>query len=134
MRRKRWWRYIDLARLSGVLLGLWHLAQHPQAPRMARWVAILVIAYALSPIDLIPDVIPWLGQLDEVLIIPLGVALVIRLTPDALWRQCLWQGRRRAQALPRWVWGALLVVAIWLVLASAFALWLVGQISSALAG
>ena len=77
MRRKRWWRYLDLARLSGVLLGLWHLAQHPQAPRMARWVAILVIAYALSPIDLIPDVIPWLGQLDEVVIIPLGVALVI---------------------------------------------------------
>ncbi len=132
MRRKRWWRFFDLARLAGVLLGLWQLAQHPQAPRPARWVAFMVVAYALSPVDLIPDFIPWLGQLDELVIIPLGVALVIRLTPEAMWRQCLLQGRRRAQGLPRLVVGAFLVVAIWALLAAALAFFIVGQISAAL--
>ena len=117
-----------------MLLGLWHVVQHPQAPRAARWLAALLVAYALSPIDLIPDVIPWLGQLDEIIIIPLGVALVIRLTPEPVWQECLWRGRRRAHTLPRWVWGALLVVAVWLLLAAALAFWWVSQISSAMSG
>ena len=50
-----------------------------------RLVAVLVLAYALSPIDLIPDFIPVLGLLDDVILLPLGIALAVKLTPRHLW-------------------------------------------------
>ena len=56
-------------------------ARDPRTPWYARAVAILVAAYALSPIDLIPDFIPILGYLDDLLIVPLGILLVVRLIP-----------------------------------------------------
>jgi uncharacterized membrane protein YkvA (DUF1232 family) len=47
-----------------------------------RWLALLVVAYALSPIDLVPDFIPILGYLDDLIVVPLGLALVLHLIPD----------------------------------------------------
>ena len=60
-------------------LGL--AVQDPRTPWYARVLAVAVIAYALSPIDLIPDFIPVLGYLDDLLLVPAGIALVIRLIP-----------------------------------------------------
>ena len=56
-------------------------ALDPRTPWTAKLIASLVLAYALSPIDLIPDFIPVLGQLDDLLLVPLGIALVIKLIP-----------------------------------------------------
>ncbi|WP_294171589.1 YkvA family protein [uncultured Sphingomonas sp.] len=60
------------------------LANDPRVPRAAKWVAAATLAYALSPIDLIPDVIPLLGQLDDLLIVPFGIWLMWRLVPASL--------------------------------------------------
>ena len=57
-------------------------ARDPRTPWLARGLAFLVAAYALSPIDLIPDFIPVLGYLDDLVIVPLGLILVLRLLPD----------------------------------------------------
>jgi uncharacterized membrane protein YkvA (DUF1232 family) len=86
----------------------------PRVPLLAKAVAALVVAYALSPIDLIPDFIPVLGYLDDLLLIPLGLALAVRLVPSAV----LAEHRAEAAQLlsqPRqssWV-GATIVIAIW---------------------
>ena len=75
-----------------------------------------MIAYAVSPIDLIPDFIPVLGQLDDLILIPLGIALVVRLTPKPLWTALLEQAKASPDPLPRLIWGAVAVIAFWLVL------------------
>ena len=80
-----------------------------------RWLAVGVLAYAVSPIDLIPDFIPVLGMLDDVILVPLGLALVVRLTPADIWQQCLRDAETGGDALPRLIWGAVGIVAFWLV-------------------
>ena len=75
-------------------LTVYFAARHPAMPWYARAVALMVAAYAFSPIDLIPDFIPVLGLLDDLLIVPLGVWLVVRLTPPAV----LEDARRAADA------------------------------------
>ena len=64
--------------------ALWLAGRDPRVPWYAKLVALLVAAYALSPIDLIPDFVPVLGYLDEVVILPLGILLAVRLVPPAL--------------------------------------------------
>jgi uncharacterized membrane protein YkvA (DUF1232 family) len=119
------------ARLSTTLLALWKLFKHPQTPLAAKIVAILVVAYAVSPIDLIPDFIPIIGQLDDLVLVPLGVALVVKLTPRPLWEARLREAEVGADKLPRLLWGAALVVAVWLLLAGLFGAWLWGVVAGA---
>lgn len=64
--------------------ALWLAARDPRTPWHAKTLALLVAAYALSPIDLIPDFIPVIGYLDDLVIVPLGVLLVVRLVPPEL--------------------------------------------------
>jgi uncharacterized membrane protein YkvA (DUF1232 family) len=66
-------------------MTLWCCRRHPGTPWAAKLLAAVVVAYALSPIDLIPDFIPVLGLLDDVLVIPLGIAIAIRLIPRPVW-------------------------------------------------
>jgi uncharacterized membrane protein YkvA (DUF1232 family) len=103
-------------RLKVYLLALWKLFRHPETPRPARWIAIAVIAYAVSPIDLIPDFIPVLGLLDDLIIVPLGIALAVRLTPKPLWQRVLAEAEVSADRLPKLWWGALLIVVAWIAL------------------
>ena len=112
------------ARLATMLLALWRLFKHPDTPRAPKLVAIAVLAYALSPIDLIPDFIPVLGLLDDLLLVPLGVALVIKLTPPHLWQARWAEAEAGADKLPHLVWGAVLVVALWLLMLGGFGWWL----------
>jgi uncharacterized membrane protein YkvA (DUF1232 family) len=97
------------------VVTVYFAARDPQAPLLARVLAGLVAAYALSPIDLIPDFIPVLGYLDDLLIVPLGLLLVIRLMPD----EVLANARARADTLlakPRSLLAAACFVALWAVL------------------
>lgn len=66
------------------VVALWLAARDPRTPLLAKIVAGAVAAYALSPIDLIPDFIPVLGYLDDIIIVPLGILLAVRLTPAPL--------------------------------------------------
>jgi uncharacterized membrane protein YkvA (DUF1232 family) len=119
-------RVANKARLATYLIALWKLFKHPQTPRIAKFVAIAVLAYVVSPIDLIPDFIPILGQLDELVIVPLGIALVVRLTPKPLWEARLREAELSRDKLPRLWWGAMLILLVWLLLFGLFVWWLVG--------
>ncbi|HEY6086983.1 MAG TPA: YkvA family protein [Burkholderiaceae bacterium] len=112
------------ARLATTLLALWKLFKHPDTPWAPRLVSVAVLAYALSPIDLVPDFIPVLGLLDELVLIPMGLALAVRLTPPALWQARLAEAEAGAEKLPRLLWGAALIVMLWLLLLGALGVWL----------
>ncbi|MCC7427691.1 MAG: DUF1232 domain-containing protein [Alphaproteobacteria bacterium] len=66
------------------MLAVWLAAREPRVPWHAKALALLVAGYALSPIDLIPDFVPLLGYLDDAILLPLGILLVVRLVPPAL--------------------------------------------------
>jgi uncharacterized membrane protein YkvA (DUF1232 family) len=104
------------AELKQQLLTLWFCRRHPDTPWTAKAVAIAVVAYAFSPIDLIPDFVPVLGYLDDLIIVPLGVYLALRLIPPHV----LAWGREqasRAPARPKSYWAAGVIVLVWLALA-----------------
>ena len=120
-------RAANTARLATYLIALWKLFRDPRTPRAPKIVAIVVLAYAVSPIDLIPDFIPVLGQLDDLILVPLGVALVAWLTPQPLWQQLLREAEVSREKLPRLVWGAVFIVLFWLTLFGLLIWWLVSR-------
>jgi uncharacterized membrane protein YkvA (DUF1232 family) len=111
------------AALKTDVLVVFFAARDPLAPLLLRLAALAVAAYALSPVDLIPDFIPVLGLLDDLLLVPLGLWLVLRwMPPDVLER-----ARRHAHALlqkPKSWAAAAAVIAVWLLAAAALILWL----------
>lgn len=110
--------------LKAEAVTLWFCYRHPQTPLIAKILAISIVAYAFSPIDLIPDFIPVLGLLDELVLIPLGVALVVWLTPRPLWEALLREAESSSDALPRLWWGALGVLLLWVMMLGGLAWWL----------
>ncbi len=79
----------------------------------------MVVAYAFSPIDLIPDFIPILGYLDDLILVPLGIALATRMIPPAVLAECRAKAREAsARAGPKGTAAATVVVGIWLLLAA----------------
>jgi uncharacterized membrane protein YkvA (DUF1232 family) len=121
--------HANKARLATRLLALWKLVRHRDTPRAPKLIALFVLAYALSPIDLIPDFIPVIGLLDDVILVPMGIALAVRLTPPHLWQARLAEAEASADKLPRLWWGLLLVVLLWLLVLGLFAWWLAGVFS-----
>ena len=104
------------------VVAVYHAARDTRTPWAVRLLALLVAAYALSPIDLIPDFIPVLGYLDDLLLVPLGLMLVIRLLPAGV----LADARRQAAltlARPRSRVAAMAIVLLWLVLAGCGLWW-----------
>jgi uncharacterized membrane protein YkvA (DUF1232 family) len=93
------------------------VCRDPRVPWYARFVAICVVAYAFSPIDLIPDPIPVLGYLDDLILVPLGIALAVRLIPPAVLAECRARAAADRDQPANWV-AAGVIVAIWLVLAA----------------
>jgi uncharacterized membrane protein YkvA (DUF1232 family) len=122
-------RHANTARLATRLLALWKLVRHPDTPRAPKLIALFVLAYALSPIDLIPDFIPVIGLLDDLVLVPMGIALAVRLTPPHLWQARMAEAEASADKLPRVWWGVLLVVLIWLLVVGLFAWWLASVFS-----
>ena len=105
---------------------LWFAAKHPRTPWYAKALGAFVVAYALSPIDLIPDFIPILGYVDDVLLLPALIWLAVRLLPAEVRRSCRQQAddwMRTQGRKPRSRFGIAFVVIVWLGLcALAFAL------------
>lgn len=111
---RRW-----LEKFKADVLALWFSYRHAQTPLAAKLLATLVVAYAFSPIDLIPDFIPVLGYLDDALLVPLGVWLAIKLIPRPVWDECRvqaahWIAERRPKPTNRYA--AVAVAAAWLLL------------------
>ena len=105
------------AGLKRDVTALYLARRDPRVPWYAKLLAGLVVAYALSPIDLIPDFIPVLGLLDDVVIVPFGLWLVFRLLPEGLIEEYRPEAARISEA-PRSRGGAIAIVAIWLALAA----------------
>ena len=101
-------------------LAVYIAARDPRTPWYAKALGALVIAYALSPIDLIPDFIPVLGYLDDLLIVPLGLALALRMIPTEVMQSARQQAERE-QDSPTATLGAMLVVLVWLLVAGGMA-------------
>src|SRR5829696_7053901 len=95
------------------VVALYIAGRDPRVPWYVKLAAAAVAAYALSPIDLIPDFIPVLGYLDEVIILPFAIFLVIKMIPASLMAEFREEAQRRAER-PRSRAGALLIVAIWI--------------------
>src|SRR5687768_10738683 len=98
------------------VLMLYLAARDPRVPWYAKVVAACVVAYALSPIDLIPDFIPVLGYLDDLVLVPLGVALVVRLIPADVLAECRTRAHHVSRRARSWL-AAVVIVGIWLLLA-----------------
>lgn len=106
--------------LKSELVALWFASRHPQTPFLARATAVALVAYAFSPIDLIPDFIPVLGYLDDLIILPMGIWVVLRLIPEPVLAECRTRGTQwlaEQHAKPKSYAGFALVVAIWIALA-----------------
>ena len=103
-------------------LTVYYAARDPRTPFIVRAMAVLVAAYALSPIDLIPDFIPIIGYLDDLLLVSLGLALVVRLTPP----EVLESARLEAELsdrLPISYSAAAFVLAVWILVIWVVATW-----------
>jgi uncharacterized membrane protein YkvA (DUF1232 family) len=103
-------------------LTLYVAARDPRTPRIAKLLALLVAAYALSPIDLIPDAIPVLGLVDEVILLPIAISLIARLIPA----EVMAESRVAAQAMverPRSKAGAAIIIGVWVLAAGALLWW-----------
>jgi len=106
-------------------IALYLAARHPGTPWHAKLLVAAIAAYALSPIDLIPDFIPVLGYLDDLILIPLGIALAVRMIPQPILEEC----RARAQDIAARgrpvsrIAGAAIVV-LWIALGGLCAMWI----------
>lgn len=105
--------------------ALYLACKDSRVPWYARVFAGLVVAYVFSPIDLIPDVIPILGYLDDLILVPLGIILVLKMIPPAVLAEC----RQKAEAVmgegkpTNWI-AAGVIVAIWLFLGILAVVWI----------
>ncbi|RWA78605.1 YkvA family protein [Mesorhizobium sp.] len=108
-------------RMKRDVVALWLAARDPRVPWYAKAVAGAVAAYALSPVDLIPDFIPIIGYMDDLVIVPLGILLAVKLVPAGLMREFRDEATRRAK--PVSLTGLIFMIAVWIAAAIAL-LWL----------
>lgn len=105
-------------------LALYHAARDPRTPLAAKVLAGMIVAYAVSPIDLIPDFIPVLGLLDDLVLVPLGIVICLRMIPPQVMAEA------RAKATQQLVTtkgntAAVVVIAIWIALAVLLGVWII---------
>jgi uncharacterized membrane protein YkvA (DUF1232 family) len=103
------------AALKREVFALYLATRDPRTPWYAKAFVICVVAYALSPIDLIPDPIPVLGYLDDLLLLPLGIYVALRLIPQEVLAECRAKARATSEELPRNWWACAVIALLWLV-------------------
>lgn len=111
-------------RLKTETFALYLAARHPQTPWYAKVFVAGIVAYALSPIDLIPDFVPILGYLDDLLLLPAGMALALRMIPPGVLAECRARAHeniRKGRPVSRVA--AFVIVSIWVALAAVCILW-----------
>ena len=113
-----------VGRLKAETFALYLAARHPGTPWYAKLFVAGIVAYSFSPIDLIPDFVPVLGYLDDLILIPMGIALAIRMVPPAVLAECRTRAQEvMAQGKPvNRIAGGIIVV-IWIIAAALCAVW-----------
>jgi uncharacterized membrane protein YkvA (DUF1232 family) len=110
--------------LKADVVALYFAAWHPRTPWYAKALVVAIVAYALSPIDLIPDFIPVLGFVDDIILVPLGIALAVKMIPPDVMAECRAQASRqqlRGSRIGRI--GAAIIVLFWIALIALAAMW-----------
>lgn len=112
--------------LKHEVFALYFAARHPQTPWHTKLMVAAVVAYAFSPIDLIPDFIPILGYLDDLILLPLGIALAIKMIPALVLGECRMQAAKviDSQKPTNWIAGTVILF-IWLVIGAILGLWII---------
>ena len=95
--------------------ALYLACRHPQTPWYAKWLAGGIVAYALSPVDLIPDFLPVIGHLDEIVLLPVAIRLFQRVVPEAVMADCRDRAANSASSVS--YFGAAIVIAVWVMVA-----------------
>ena len=106
---------------------LWFAGKHPGTPWYAKALGLFVVAYALSPIDLIPDFIPVLGYVDDILLLPALIWLTVKLLPELVLAECrvqadAWMTEKGSKPSSRA--GAIMIILLWIALGIAAWSWL----------
>lgn len=110
--------------LKAEVHALFFAAKHPRTPWYAKILMLAIVAYALSPIDLIPDFIPVLGFLDEIVLLPVAIILVLKLVPAAVMMECRARAAANATVSTRaGRIGAVVILMLWLALVIAIGTW-----------
>lgn len=101
--------------LKREVYALYLCSRHPKTPFYAKVFAILILSYALSPIDLIPDFVPIFGYLDDLILIPAGIAILIRMVPSGVLDECRQKARENPPAKKmKSLLGAGFIICIWI--------------------
>jgi uncharacterized membrane protein YkvA (DUF1232 family) len=112
-----------LHKLRVEIHAAWLAARDPRTPWYARLFGLLLTAYALSPLDLIPDFIPVLGLLDDLVLLPLGLWLFLKMLPDGVFAEAKARAELASER-PNSAWGVVIVILVWLLAAGAL-FWLI---------
>ncbi len=106
------------------IFAMYLAIRHPATPWYAKVLAATIVAYALSPFDLIPDPVPILGYLDDLVVVPLGVMAVRWMIPAAILTECRERALAGVTISPAWKWaGAMVISMLWLACAVAMIVW-----------
>lgn len=117
-------------RLKTETFGLYLAARDPRTPWYAQLLVAAIVAYALSPIDLIPDFIPVVGYLDDLILVPIGIAVAIKLVPDSVLKECRVKARVAFQSgQPVSQAAGAIIVLIWLLVAGILITWIFRVVS-----
>lgn len=111
-------------RLQKEALVLYLATRHPRTPWYAKLLVAGIVAYAFSPIDLIPDFVPLIGYLDDLLLLPAGIALALKLIPDSVLAECREQAQAIQEERPVSRVAGVIIVCVWLILLGLLVLWL----------
>ena len=99
--------------LKDHVYALYLASREERVSFLAKFIIVLVVAYALSPIDLIPDFIPVIGLLDDLILLPLGIWLAIHLMPRGVWLECMEKAKLYRMEMPRNRRAAMVIIMIW---------------------
>jgi uncharacterized membrane protein YkvA (DUF1232 family) len=116
------------AALKREVLTLYFATRDPRTPWYAKVFVICVVAYALSPIDLIPDPIPVVGYLDDLLLLPFGIYIALKLIPQEVATDCREKAAACSEKLRRNWWAAAAIVVVWLTTLILFVYFLIGWV------
>jgi len=105
--------------LKADVIALYYAYRDPRVPWYAKLFIILVVGYALSPIDLIPDFVPVLGYLDDLILIPLGVALALKMLPMTVMEEARLKAKQFEEKPKNWIAGVVIIV-IWVMVLAWF--------------
>ena len=119
--RKKTSKFVDQIKLDSI--ALWFATRHPETPMLVMLILWLVVAYALSPIDLIPDFIPIIGLLDDLVILALAVMFAVKMLPLNVIDRCRALAKQlieNREKEPTVILGVFLIFLIWIIIATSF--------------